>query len=73
MTTEITHPCLLWLMLIRGRGWRYIKAEPPCMKGEITVSAFGFQLILGWQRTPVPACDLALPLSREVADTIEKE
>lgn len=37
---------LLWLM-IGMRRWRmrYIKAEPPCWKGEVQVGP----LIIGWQ------------------------
>lgn len=42
---------MLWLMLLRGSGdWRFIKAEPPCWKGEIRASFRWFKLVLGWQR-----------------------
>jgi hypothetical protein len=34
-----------WFMTARQWGLHYIKAEPPCMKGEIQIGPF----VWGWQ------------------------
>jgi hypothetical protein len=42
---------LAWMILVKGsRRWRFVKAEPPCMKGEIQVSLCGLSVVFGWQR-----------------------
>jgi hypothetical protein len=42
---------LFWIMVIKCPGdWRYIKAEPPCMKGEIDMSFKFFNVVIGWQK-----------------------
>lgn len=42
---------MLWAMLQRGSTpWRFIRAEPPCWKGEIRLSLHWWNLTIGWER-----------------------
>jgi len=38
-----------WLMLVDRQPSRYVKAELPCMKGEIVVPLGAKSLVAGWQ------------------------
>jgi hypothetical protein len=40
----------IWVMLNRIPGsFRRIKAEPPCMKGEVVLIVPTFRVVIGWQ------------------------
>jgi hypothetical protein len=40
---------MIWILLKRGNeDCHYIKAEPPCMKGEMQVSFWGLVIMLLW-------------------------
>jgi hypothetical protein len=40
-----------WLMLNRGdTTLRWIRAEPPCNKGEVVIPLRNWHLVIGWQR-----------------------
>lgn len=46
---------VIWLMLINGPGnWRFVKAEPPCWKGEVCFSLHFCHAVIGWQAKPKP-------------------
>lgn len=36
----------VWVMVLRVPRFRFIRAEPPCMKGEIQIG----WLLVGWAR-----------------------
>lgn len=36
----------IWLLWVSGSRWRFIKAEHPCMKGELQMG----RLVIGWQK-----------------------
>lgn len=41
---------MIWLLVQRGPcDWRYIRAEPPCHKGEIRASFRWLNITVGWQ------------------------
>jgi len=41
---------VIWIVLQRGAAdWKYIKAEPPCQKGEVRFSLLLIHGIIGWQ------------------------
>ena len=40
----------MWIMLLPPGSFRYIKAEPPCWKGEVILSFHWFAICIGWQR-----------------------
>jgi len=33
--------------------WKYVKAEPPCWKGEVQISFWLFGVAIGWKRDRV--------------------
>lgn len=40
---------MIWAIFQRGPGgWRYIKAEPPCRKGELRMSFRWVSVTVGW-------------------------
>ena len=41
---------MIWLILTPGgSGWRFVRAEPPCWKGEVSASILSLTLTVGWQ------------------------
>lgn len=44
---------IFWIMLFKGNSKKiiikYIKAEPPCNKGEINVYLRRYVFLIGWQ------------------------
>jgi len=40
---------MIWMMLLRGRQkFRFAKAEPPCMKGSVSIPLLAWTLCIGW-------------------------
>jgi len=41
---------MIWLLFDRCEdSTRYVRAEPPCWKGELTLALLGFRVVVGWQ------------------------
>ena len=44
---------LSWMMLVSGPGrWKFVKAEGPCWKVDLTMSFRWFTISIGWQKEP---------------------
>jgi hypothetical protein len=51
-TVKITS---VWAFINGQRGdWAFVKAEPPCWKGELSMSFRWFRVVIGWQRRKEP-------------------
>lgn len=37
--------CRFWIMWLSASRFRFVRAEPPCMKGELQI----YKLLIGWQ------------------------
>jgi hypothetical protein len=56
----------IWLILTRVPGTcRRIKAEPPCMKGEVMWISPVFRLVVGWQRKKLSCQEILAYCSKE--------
>jgi len=47
---------MIWAILQRGKGtFRFVRAEPPCLKGEISLPLLWWTLCIGWSKKTVEA------------------
>lgn len=43
---RLTKEKLMWLIVVDRWAWRFIRAEPPCWKGELQIGP----LVIGWEK-----------------------